>query len=222
LIRTSLISTHDGRFRLLGAAVALLIVTGGASAQLLDSIGLFLSERPRFVVGLDTRGSFISNENVRLFGVKVGLEHSARVRYGIGYSFLLTPVERDREVEGLGMVETRLRLGYLTPFFSYVFYHRGAWEVSIPVQIGIGNGSLVYDDDQGNTRRLEKAFLFLYEPAMVVQYRFLKYFAIGGGWGFRLVATNAELDESLNAPIYLFGLRVFVGDVVKDLDRDDG
>lgn len=210
-------SHHDGRSRLLGAAVALLLGAPTARAQLLDSIGLFLAEPPRFVVGLDTRGSFISNENVRLAGVKIGLEHGGRVRYGIGYSFLFTPVKRDREVEGMGTVETRLRLGYVTPYFSYVFYQRGPWEVSIPVQIGIGSGSIVYDDTDGRTRPLEKAFLFLYEPAMAVQYRFLRYFAIGGGWGFRLVATNAELDESLNAPIYIFGLRVFVGDAIKDL-----
>jgi len=50
-------------------------------AQLVDSIGLFLQEKPRFTVMLDTRGSFISNENVRLLGVKVGLEHAGRVKY---------------------------------------------------------------------------------------------------------------------------------------------
>jgi hypothetical protein len=60
--------------------------------------------------------------------VKVGLEHAGRVRYGIGYSFLLTPVEHEHEVEGLGAVTTRLRLGYVTPYFSYTFFQRGHWE----------------------------------------------------------------------------------------------
>ena len=189
------------------------------SAQLLDSIGGFLGEQPRILVTLDTRGSFISNESVRLLGVKAGLEHAGRVRYGIGYSFLASPVEGTANVVDEGQsrtVDTRLRLGYVTPFFSYTFYRRGPWEAAIPVQIGLGGGSLVYDDLGGRKKVLEKGFVLLYEPAMTVQYRFLKYFAIGGGWGFRLAVTNADLDRSLNAPIYLFGLKVYFGDLWRD------
>ncbi len=188
-------------------------------AQLLDSIALFTQEPAKPTFSLDSRGSFISNQNVRMLGVKVGLEHAGRVRYGIGYSFLRTPVESEAQVEEGGYtrtVTTRLRLGYVTPFFGYTFYRRGAWEVSIPVQVGIGGGSVVYDDLEGNRTKLKRAFVFLYEPAMVVQYRFLKYFAVGGGLGYRLVFTNASLDEHLNAPVYIIGIRVFFGDAYKD------
>ncbi len=202
----------------------LLLLTSGTRAQLLDSIGMFLQERPRLTLGLDSRGSFISNQNVRMLGVKVGLEHGGRVRYGIGYSWLGTPVEREAEVLEEGVtrtVTTRVRLGLVTPYFSYAFYQRGPWEVSIPVQVGIGGGSLVYDDLQGNTRKLKQAFVFTYEPAMTVQYRFLKYFAVGGGLGYRLAFTNASLDESLNAPVYIIGVRVFFGEVYKDLQGQE-
>ncbi len=189
------------------------------NAQLLDSIALFTQEAPKPTFSLDSRGSFISNQNVRMMGVKVGLEHAGRVRYGIGYSFLRTPVEREALVLEAGYtrtVTTRMRLGYVTPFFGYTFYRRGPWEVSIPVQVGIGGGSVTYDDIAGRRQKLKRAFVFLYEPAMVVQYRFLKYFAVGGGLGYRLVFTNASLDEHLNAPVYIIGLRVFFGDAYKD------
>lgn len=190
-----------------------------ANAQLLDSIALFTQEPPKPTFSLDSRGSFISNQNVRLLGVKVGLEHAGRVRYGIGYSFLGTPVEREEQVQEGGAtrtVTTRMRLGYVTPFFAYTFYRRGPWEVSIPVQIGIGGGSVVYDDLEGRRQKLKSAFVFLYEPAMVVQYRFLEYFAVGGGLGYRLVFTNASLDERLNAPVYIIGVRIFFGDAYRD------
>lgn len=198
----------------------LMIASLAGRAQLLDSIGLFLQEPPRLTVALDSRGSFISNQNVRLVGVKVGLEHGRRVRYGLGYSFLGTRLEREEQVTENGTERTvmaRVRLGYITPFFSYTFYQRGPWEVNIPVQVGIGGGSLVYDDLEGRTQKLKKAFVFLYEPAMTVQYRFLKYFAVGGGLGYRLAFTNASLDESLNAPVYIIGAKVFFGDLYRDL-----
>lgn len=188
-------------------------------AQLLDSLALFSQERPRFIVKLDTRGSFISNSNVRLMGVKVGLEHAGRFQYGLGYTFLASPVEQPRTVNDQAAVPVRLHLDYVTPYVEYAFYQRGRWEVRIPVQLGFGGGSLVYEDDQGRKNKLKSAFLFLYEPSMTVQYRFLRYFGISAGWGFRLVLSNARLDEQLSAPIYIFGLKVFFGEVWTDLHR---
>src|SRR5690606_5737456 len=177
-------------------------------------------ERPKFIAKLDSRGSFISNSNVRLMGVKLGLEHAGRFQYGLGYTLLISRVEHPRTVLGVAATPVRLRMGYVTPYVEYAFLQRGPWEVRIPVQFGIGSGALTYVDSEGDQQRLKKAFLFLYEPSMTVQYRFLHYFGLHAGWGFRLVLSNAELDESLTAPIYLFGLKVFFGDLWADLQGD--
>jgi hypothetical protein len=187
-------------------------------AQLLDSIALFTAQQPRFVAKLDIRGSFIRNQNVRIMGAKVGLEHAGRFQYGIGYSFLFTPVTSEQVVEGVGLTELALRVGYVTPYVDYAFYQRGRWEIRLPVQIGIGGASTVYTDSEGNKQYYQRTGLILYEPAMTVQYRFMRYLAIGGGWGFRLAwQTGDKLGENLNAPIYGFGLRVFFGDLWNDL-----
>lgn len=189
-----------------------------AHGQLLDSIALFAAEQPRYVAKLDFRGSFIRNQNVRIMGAKVGLEHAKRFQYGIGYSFLFTPVQSEVQIEELGATTLRLRVGYVTPYVDYAFYQRGPWEIRLPVQIGIGGASTIYRDAEGRKQRYQRTGLLIYEPAMTVQYRFWKYFALSGGWGFRLVAqTGDHLGENLNAPIYAFGLRIFFGDIWKDL-----
>lgn len=205
--------------------LALLIATTAAlhaQAQLLDSIAHFVQERPRIVAKLDVRGSFVNNRNVRLMGVKLGLEHARRFQYGIGYTFLFTPVETEGFVEDVGTRIQRLKLGYFTPYVDYAFYQRGPWEVRIPVQLGIGAGSTTYEDDEGVRRTVNRTGLLIYEPAMTVQYRLLEYFALSGGWGFRLVVqTGDKLGENLNAPIYTFGLRIFFGDLWRDLNGTD-
>lgn len=189
-----------------------------SAAQLLDSIALFTAQEPRFVAKLDIRGSFIRNQNVRIMGAKVGLEHAGRFQYGIGYSFLFTPVQRQETLADVGATTLRLRVGYITPYVDYAFYQRGPWEVRLPVQIGIGGGSTIYRNAQGRKERYQRTGLLIYEPAMTVQYRFWKYFALSGGWGFRLAwQTGDNLGENLNAPIYSFGLRVFFGDLWRDL-----
>ena len=189
-----------------------------AHGQLLDSIALFAAQPPRVVAKLDIRGSFISNQSARIMGVKLGLEHAGRFQYGIGYSFLSTPVSREEVIADLGPTVLRLRVGYVSPYVDYAFYQRGPWEVRIPVQIGFGGASTVYTDGEGRVQRYQRTALLIYEPAMTVQYRFLNYLGVGAGWGFRLVVqTGDKLGENLNAPIYAVGLRVFIGDLWRDL-----
>jgi hypothetical protein len=186
-------------------------------AQSIDSIPDYLREAPKPIVKLDMRGSFISNESVQFAGVKVGLEHAGKVQYGIGYSFLFSPVQRSMVLADAGRVDARLRFGYVTPYFDYAFYQQGPWELRIPVQFGIGSGSLVYDDAEGRTHTIEQSGVFLYEPGITVQYRFLKYFAVGGGWGYRLVLRSADLSEGLTAPTYTLGLKIFFTDLWRDI-----
>ena len=191
-----------------------------ARAQLLDSIGLFLGQKPRLNLVVDTRGSFVSNRQVTVMGLRIGLEHGARVRYGIGYNFLLTQVERERTVSEMGaerIAATRLRLGYFAPYFSYSFYVRKRWEVSIPVQVGVGSGSLIYRDLDGDRQKLQRTTVWVYEPLMVVQYRFWKYASFQLGWGYRVVARSKGLDELLTAPIYVLGIRVFTRELWQNL-----
>jgi len=196
--------------------ILLILAASTAHAQLIDSIAGFLEEKPRVVARLDARGGFISNRSVRFVGVKLGLEHERRFQYGIGYSMLFPAEGRDVVVDG--RIESgRLRMGYVAPYVDYAFFKRGNWEARIPFQIGIGAGSLTYRDAEGRRRTAARSGLILYEPAMTIQYRFLRYFGIGAGWGFRLVIqTGDDLGERLTAPVYLFGLRVFLGEMVRD------
>ncbi|HMW96040.1 MAG TPA: hypothetical protein PJ983_02225 [Flavobacteriales bacterium] len=209
--RHSFIPTH------LFLAIFCLGVWSGSTAQRIDSIPHYLHERRSPVVKLDMRGSFIGNQQVNFAGIKLGLSHAGVVQYGIGYSFLLSPVRGTAWIPGLGERTTRLRLGYVAPYFDFAFYKKGHWELRLPVQIGIGGGSVVYDGADGRTQKLEQSMVFIYEPCMTAQYRFLRYLAVAGGWGYRLTLRSAHLADGLTAPIYIFELRVFFGDIWRDV-----
>ncbi len=192
---------------------------GIAQAQLLDSISHFTQQRPKVVVKLDSRGSFIDNQNVKMMGIKLGLEHGGRFQYGLGYTFLYSRVEMNQAVLGLGEVPVHLRLGYVCPYVEYAFYQRGRWEVRVPVQFGLGGGTLLYTDGVGRLQPLRHAFIFLYEPSMTVQYTLFRYLGLGAGWGYRLAIADADLGVRLTAPVYTFGLKVFFGEIWSDLHR---
>lgn len=192
------------------------------NAQLTDSLRVLLDQSPRVAVKLDGRGAFVSNRPVRMLGFKVGLEHGRRLQYGLGYSFLRTPVSRLDKVTVNGAeleVDTELRMGLFTPYIEYAFYQDGPWQVSIPVQFGLGTGYREFELN-GEKQKTDRTFLFIYEPAMSVQYRFFRYFALSGGLGYRLVfKDNDVLTDRLTAPIYLLGFRIFFDDLLRDSRR---
>jgi len=52
---------------------------------------------------------------------------------------------------------------------------------------------------------------------MTVQYRFWRYFGLAGGLGYRAVfKRKGSLGEQLTAPVYLFGVKVFLSKIIKD------
>ena len=86
----------------------------------------------------------------------------------------------------------------------------------LPSTTPLGEGPKVAAEKQ----TLYRSGLITYEPGMTVQYRFLTYFGVGAGWGFRLVMrTRHSLDERLTAPVYMLGLRIFFEDLYKDFAR---
>lgn len=187
------------------------------SAQLLDSISLSLKEKPRVLFKLDGRGSFISTRSARIWGFKVGVEHNSRVQYGIGYSWLRNEISQDVDLNG-ELVPSKVRFGYITPFFEYAFYQRNKWEVSIPLQIGLGQAWYEHKNDAGEKHQVNKTWVFMYEPAMTVQYRVFRFFAAGMGVGYRLaIKTNRAMEENFTAPIYLIKLKLYLPEVLNVL-----
>ena len=188
-----------------------------SNAQLLDSISLSLKEKPRVLFKLDGRGSFISTRSARIWGFKVGVEHNGRVQYGIGYSWLRNEISQEVELNG-ELVPSKVRFGYITPFFEYAFYQRNKWEVSIPVQIGLGQAWYEHKNEEGEKHQVNKTWVFMYEPAMTFQYRVFRFFAAGIGVGYRLaIKTNQAMEENFTAPIYLLKLKLYLPEVLNVL-----
>jgi len=136
-------------------------------------------------------------------GVQVGASFGHHVNVGIGYHFLKQDFLSDD-------VRSHFSLGYVAPFFEYSFVYERRWEVSIPVRVGVGASKIVSDVG------LKSSYLLiLYEPAMSIEYHFLKYFGIGAGIGYRLTFVN-DSNYNLNSPMFLLKFRVLFGKLYKE------
>ena len=190
---------------------SIFVLTSNSKAQLFDSIQTSFNYKPKLLLKLDSRNSFIANQYAKTQGVKIGINFNKTTSLGFGYHWMNT-----RKVEAFNsdLDSVNLNLGYGVAFFEYAFYKSKRWTAEIPVQIGIGRASYSNLD---NKAQVGKSWILIYEPAMTIEYRFLRYFGIGGGVGFRLSSkTNKEIKERFTAPEYLFRFKIYFGDIYKE------
>ena len=178
-------------------------------ASLGDTLNFAFSHKPKFMGRLEARTSFITGEPVQVRGLQAGANFGNRVIIGVGYHWLqsrLTSVNHEGEKQ-------RLLFRFAAPFFEYSFLYKKRWVVSIPLRIGIGGSSV-----ESVAGYVDRGGVFLYEPAMSIEYQFLKYFGIGIGAGYRLMLINNKaIDRNFNSPVYLFKFRVQFGKLYSDI-----
>lgn len=175
-----------------------------------------LKVAPKLDIRINSRNSFITAQNVKMTGLKIGWDHNNTLKYGLGLNLLRSEVKNDIETAH-GLIHAQLRFYTFSPYIEYTFYRDKRWELTIPVQIGLGGSYYRYAIGD-EVHKVNKGFVATYEPAIVVQYRVLKYFGPTFGIGYRLmVKNNREIDENFTSPVYLVGLKIFIEDLYKDI-----
>jgi hypothetical protein len=203
---------------------SLLFCDLGYAQQFERDIQEALSKRPILDLRSDSRHSFINQSGVSIFGVKGGIEYNRKLRFGLGFNILATRLSSSITFDYEGVNQTtddaRLIFYHVSPYAEYVFYKRDRWEISIPVQFGIGTSYYTYKTESGQRFSDNRKFILSYEPAITAQYKILKYFGPGFGVGYRLmIVDNGAIEESFNSPVYIFRFKVFFGEIYRDLKK---
>jgi hypothetical protein len=190
----------------------------------LDTIIACLKQKPRLFAKLDSRNSFINNELVNILGAKAGIIYGKRLSFGIGYSQLYkAPQNLNEEIHytdasGVENVSIKgLRLFYISANIEYVFYQTKHWELSMPLQIGVGQTHYQYELN-GIKVKSEKNINFIYEPTISVDYKLIKWVGVGVDFGYRfMVANSSKLKQNFNAPIVTFDILIYYSEIYKSL-----
>lgn len=180
-----------------------------------------MKSKPSYNLKLDTRKSFVANVNSTVWGIKLGVSYSKRIKFGIGYNYLKTPIisryllENDK---GNYTVASRLRMRYVSFYTEYVYYKKNKWRLSIPVQLGTGYTNYVSFINPSAYNESPKRFVLLYEPCLSVNYQLIPYVTVGAEIGLRLaLRKHPEIREQLTAPIYVFRLIIDWSEIVRDV-----
>jgi hypothetical protein len=190
--------------------IIVILFAHSVKGQLFDSIQTAFKHSPKLDARLSAHNAFVSNSYIKVNGVKLGLNYNKIVKIGIGYSWM-QPYETT-----INNVRQFLHLNYGLVYIDYTFYQSKNWEMSIPLQLGLGVMS--YRDE--NRIILGTDAIFLYEPTMAFDYNFLRYFSAGVGYGYRLgVKSRILIKEQFSSPIYTIRFKVKLGSIFSDIKR---
>lgn len=185
------------------AIIIFVLLSFFAKGQFLDTFKVFLHSRPSIDARLESRYSFMNNSPTKVSGLRLGLSFKRKLRVGIGYSWLDTPVY-DKEIvkDELGkpkIITSFFKFGYVCYYADFVFHKTKRWQLSVPIQVGTGMYWTRYNDGEKITNSKKRLLLF-YEPGITIQYKMTRWCGLGLDICARLALRNTNyVSNKLNS-----------------------
>jgi hypothetical protein len=189
----------------------LLCAKAQLKAQWIDTLKVLFKNKSSVDIRLESRNSFITNDRALISGIRIGVSFKRKLRLGGGLSWLKSEISSDDYIlSGEKVIDTipkYLKLGYICLYADFVFYKTKRWQLSVPIQAGLGQSwfqhSTRYDLSSAN----RKYFLLLYEPGITTQFKIFRWLGLGADVGYRFTLKNNKyIGEKLNSPTYAFKL----------------
>lgn len=172
----------------------------------------------RVVFQFDQRYSLLQQELVGINGVKLGVEWRGRLRTGVGLYFLSSAINTRAEAPSFvppGTVD-EVRFRYAALYGEYVLIGTPRWELSTPLQAGLGRYYVRYQYPNGTVYRTPRQNIWLIEPTIGGHMRVFRWLGVGAGVGYRqALLTEDKLEDDLSGAIFYGRVKLFLGDLYK-------
>ena len=197
--------------------ICFLIACGNTYAQFLDSIKQFVHSKPSIDARLESRFSFINLGKAKISGVRLGVTFKKKLKFGAGYSWLDDEVfDVVKLTDDSGQQynqKTQLKFGYGCLYTDFVFHKTKRWQLSVPLQAGIGAYYTTYFNELSNANTT-KRLLLIYEPGISIQFKIFKWLGVGSDVAYRFTLRNTKyIGNKLNSPTYAFKLLIWFDEI---------
>ena len=182
-------------------------------ALYLFSFSVFGQEFPKkwkFAFQFDNRFSKIRNNEVTVFGAKLGLQYKNLTRFGLGGSFILNPIYIEYFNKKSNQNETnKISFWYLSIFNEWILYKNKNIECYITEQVGYGKPNFTKEINNDIISDVNVP-LYINEISGQLNYKINSWVGIGVGVGYRnLWNKKTVLNSTFNAPIYIAKIIVY-------------
>jgi hypothetical protein len=223
----------------LALILGLLFCWTGTSAQTVNSfqratVRLDTPQKAqvKFQFGFDSRKSFLLGQTARISGIRIGFEIDGMDRFGWGFYNLAnetvlpeTPisfVNEDATSSYVDTVDVNFGFSYNTLYYERVLFKNRKWELSTPFHIGIGKIVGTALDSMALSHTLIDQRVVPVEMSVMASYNIFRWFAIGGGLGYRAIVTSdQQVKDAYNAPIYIIKAKFNFGAIYRGIFKKE-
>ncbi|GAB2967313.1 hypothetical protein GCM10027048_42500 [Hymenobacter coalescens] len=194
-----------------------LVLPAAAAALPPDSSRVRQAHR-RVVFQFDQRFSLLQSQLVGINGLKLGVEWRGRLRTGVGLYFLSNGLPTSAPFPSFVPPGARdeVRFRYAALYGEYVLIGNPRWELSTPVQAGLGRYYLRYQYPDGTVYRTPRQHIWLIEPTIGGHMRVFRWIGLGAGVGYRQALLTADkLEDDISGAIFYGRVKLFLGDLYK-------
>lgn len=172
----------------------------------------------------DARNSWIDQQQVKLGGIRLGMEFRRVHRFGVGVYGLNNPlVSNELEAFPDGIEEVQYQFNYASIFYERVLYFNPKWEVNTALHLGTGNID-VFARNKGESdwyayRNIDVRPV---EGSVTAYYHLTWWMSLGGGVGYRYIRKAPdEVKDAYNNTVYVARLKIRIGRLVKSIWNKD-
>ena len=178
--------------------------------------------KPEFV--FDARDSWIEGDQIKLGGIRLGMEFRRVHRFGIGIYGLNNPIVRNNpNILPDGVESLQYQFNYASLFYERVLYFNKKWEVNATGHLG--NGTInVFARDIGAKNWYEYRTLDVrpLEGSITAYYHLSWWMSFGGGLGYRYIRKAPdEVKTAYNNTVYAVRVKIRLGRLVKSIWKKD-
>jgi len=183
--------------------------------------------KPSLFFTLDNTASFVGGKSATTNELRFGLDFKKKLKLGLGYGQLVSDIVVNKDIvaertDNDSVVPANLSLSFFSANAEYVFFNSKRWQISTPLQIGVGSTYFLYYESDKNGKSIQKrtdeGTVLVTGFSAVATYRILRWIGISAGLGYRVgILNNDKVAESFNSPVYTFKFRIFFGEIYKSV-----
>jgi hypothetical protein len=170
---------------------------------------------------LDNRYTFIHGDQVQVNGLNIGLKLGNGMRIGMGayhlQKDLTTKYFYSRRTGQTDSLQPELKLSFLTPNFSYTFYHSRWLELSAPLEAGVGFSSFAVSHSSGREARFRMGTFLPVSAGLTVLFKPTRWVGCSLDAGYRKAWRISDMPANFDGWYYGYRLNIFVGNILADL-----
>ncbi len=154
---------------------------------------------------------------VKMFGLKMGLEFHHTFRVGIGFYTQRHPLQSQFVNTYNDTVSYSIGFRYNTVYLEHIIYNDFRWEVSLPLQLGVGDVPVRIHSSILDSITLDTSFTIpVASIGINAHYKLVPWFGVGAGLGFRKILLKDELiNKTFSSPFAAFKIKLFIGPLYK-------